>query len=132
MDGQCGTKYPAPDDCYAGQLQNFGTGTFDIFVDDMSRPALSAKISLRKGDNSNCYDNDYDRCILDTVGNAYLGFTASTGGERAQGRTVNGAHSTATGTAPMAIENSAKMLGAAQRHDVLSFAHCNRMGCVPV
>merc|ERR1712146_557849 len=50
---------------------------------------LQTSISLRKSSNSEsntCYDNDLDRCVLDENGNAYIGFTAATGGERANGR----------------------------------------------
>merc|ERR1719217_218434 len=59
----------------------------------MKRPVLQTAISLRKSSTSSvatCYDVDRDRCVLDKLGNAYLGFTASTGGERAKGRSYNG------------------------------------------
>merc|ERR1711881_686745 len=102
-------KHPAPDACYRCRLTNNKPGNLAIFVDDMKRPVLQTAISLRKG--STCYDDDRDRCVLDEQGNAYIGFTAATGGERPQGRNSAGAHSTSTGANAMAVENSGKMLG---------------------
>merc|ERR1712100_178628 len=129
------TKYPAPDDCYRCRLTNNKAGNLAIFVDDMKRPVLQTAISLRKG--STCYDDDRDRCVLDEQGNAYIGFTAATGGERPQGRTSAGTHSTTTLAAgaantPNAVENAGKMLGAAQNHEILNWKFCNKIGCVPI
>jgi hypothetical protein len=124
---------PSPDDCFRSLLRNNKPGNLAIFVDDMKRPVLQTQVSLRKGATSNCYDNDRDRCILDERGNAYIGFTASTGGERAGGRTAAGAHVVQpTGQAGNALENAGKMLGAAQNHEILSWKFCNKIGCVPI
>jgi hypothetical protein len=123
-------KHPAPDACYRCRLTNNKAGNLAIFVDDMKRPVLQTAISLRKG--STCYDDDRDRCVLDEQGNAYIGFTAATGGERPQGRTSAGAHSTSTGANAMAVENAGKMLGAAQNHEILNWKFCNKIGCVPI
>jgi len=123
-------KHPAPDACYRCRLTNNKAGNLAIFVDDMKRPVLQTAISLRKG--STCYDDDRDRCVLDEQGNAYIGFTAATGGERPQGRNSAGAHSTSTGANAMAVENAGKMLGAAQNHEILNWKFCNKIGCVPI
>lgn len=124
---------PSPDDCFRSLLRNNKPGNLAIFVDDMKRPVLQTQVSLRKGATSNCYDNDRDRCILDERGNAYIGFTASTGGERAGGRTAAGAHVVQpAGQAGNALENAGKMLGAAQNHEILSWKFCNKIGCVPI
>merc|ERR1711943_26978 len=128
-------KHPAPDACYRCRLTNNKAGNLAIFVDDMKRPVLQTAISLRKG--STCYDDDRDRCVLDEQGNAYIGFTAATGGERPQGRTSAGTHSTTTLAAgaantPNAVENAGKMLGAAQNHEILNWKFCNKIGCVPI
>jgi len=144
---------PSPDDCYKCQLRNHKPGNLALFVDDMKRPVLQTSISLRKGATSNCYDNDRDRCILDERGNAYIGFTAATGGERAFGRTTAGVHNTCgaahtagggyslgsdsaqsgcTVARGAATENAGKMLGAAQNHEILNWKFCNRIGCVPI
>merc|ERR1711924_546850 len=89
------TKFPAPDNCWSCKLRNSKPGNFAIFIDDMKRPVLQTQISLRKSSDTSsatCYDDDRDRCVLDEIGNAYIGFTAATGGERATGRTAAGAH----------------------------------------
>merc|ERR1712072_1214473 len=96
------TKFPAPDDCYSCRLRNNKPGNLAIFVDDMKRPVLQTAISLRKLPTSNCRDDDRDRCVLDEIGNAYIGFTAAT-------------------TGAMPIENAGKMLGAAQNHEILNW-----------
>merc|ERR1711959_462248 len=129
------TKYPAPDNCYRCQYHNSKPGNFAIFIDDMKRPVLQTSISLRKSSTSEsdaCHDQDRDRCVLDEIGNAYIGFTAATGGERAQGRNAAGAHSTAASTGAMPIENAGKMLGAAQNHEILNWKFCNNIGCVEI
>merc|ERR1712159_715274 len=140
------TKYPAPDDCYRSELRNNKPGNFAVFIDDMKRPVLQTAISLRKSlgfDSKPCYDNDRDRCVLDDLGNAYIGFTASTGGERAGGRydTTGSAVEGYTRTADVgaaakasvtANEDADKMLGAAQNHEILSWKFCNQIGCVPI
>merc|ERR1712093_584431 len=126
------TKFPAPDDCYSCRLRNNKPGNLAIFVDDMKRPVLQTAISLRKLPTSNCRDDDRDRCVLDEIGNAYIGFTAATGGERAQGRNSAGAYSTAASTGAMPIENAGKMLGAAQNHEILNWKFCNNIGCVEI
>lgn len=137
-------KYPAPDDCYRSELRNNKPGNFAVFIDDMKRPVLQTAISLRKSIgylSSPCYDNDRDRCVLDELGNAYIGFTASTGGERAGGRYSAGAIEQYTkisevGNAAKASvtanEDAQKMLGAAQNHEILSWKFCNQIGCVPI
>merc|ERR1711907_434046 len=93
------TRFPAPDNCYACKLTNSKPGNFAVFIDDMKRPVLQTSISLRKSSNSEsntCYDNDLDRCVLDENGNAYIGFTAATGGERANGRDSGNAQGSGT------------------------------------
>merc|ERR1712146_657298 len=80
--------FPAPDNCFNCRMQNNKPGNFAVFIDDMKRPVLQTAISLRKSSVANadfCYDDDRDRCVLDEIGNAYIGFTAATGGELAQG-----------------------------------------------
>jgi len=125
-------KFPAPDNCYPCKKRNNKPGNLAIFVDDMKRPVLQTAISLRKGDTSACHDDDRDRCVLDEIGNAYIGFTAATGGERAMGRNTTGTHNTGTGTNPIAVENAGKMLGAAQNHEILDWKFCNTIGCQPI
>merc|ERR1719163_91379 len=117
------TKYPAPDNCYPSKTKNNQPGNFAIFIDDMKRPVLQTSISLRKSGSStaSCYDDDRDRCVLDEIGNAYIGFTAATGGERAQGRAANGNHQKYVASqSGSAAENAKKMLGAAQNHEILN------------
>jgi hypothetical protein len=132
------TKFPAPDDCFKCRIQNTMPGTMSIFIDDMKRPVLQTKVSLRKSDSndgtSQCVDSDIDRCVLDVLGNSYVGFTAATGGERCQGRDDAGVHSTAAPTSgsEVACENAQKMLGAAQNQDILSVVFCQKIGCVPI
>merc|ERR1712139_218080 len=127
-------KYPAPDNCFACKTKNNAPGNLAVFIDDMKRPVLQTSISLRKSGatSGTCYDDDRDRCALDEIGNAYIGFTAATGGERAQGRNTAGAHSTAASTGAMPIENAGKMLGAAQNHEILNWKFCNNIGCVEI
>jgi hypothetical protein len=135
------TKYPAPDDCYRCKIRNSAPGNLAVFIDDMKRPVLQAAISLRKapvGNSGTCYDTDRDRCVLDAVGNAYVGFTAATGGERAGGRANNGNHvkvgsepAVSTGS-PTAVDNANQMLGAAQNHEILNWKFCNMIGCVAI
>merc|ERR1711871_1761705 len=135
------TKYPAPDDCYRCKIRNSAPGNLAVFIDDMKRPVLQAAISLRKapvGNSGTCYDTDRDRCVLDAVGNAYVGFTAATGGERACGRANNGDHvkvgsepAVSTGP-PTAVDNANQTLGAAQNHEILNWKFCNMIGCVAI
>jgi hypothetical protein len=148
------TKFPAPDNCFNCRMQNNKPGNFAVFIDDMKRPVLQTAISLRKSSVSNadfCYDDDRDRCVLDEIGNAYIGFTAATGGERAKGRTAWKGYPTVGGNADYgqgtwdhspynpsaslgaaAVENAGKMLGAAQNHEILNWSFCNQIGCVPI
>jgi len=139
------TKYPAPDNCYRCQYQNSKPGNIAVFIDDMKRPVLQTSISLRKSSTSEsdtCYDNDRDRCVLDEIGNAYIGFTAATGGERAGGKIWNAGTSTwdhvasgqeASGSQQLQpMSEAAKMLGAAQNHEILEWKFCNSIGCVPI
>jgi hypothetical protein len=138
------TKYPAPDACYACKLHNNATGNLAVFIDDMKRPVLQTAISLRKGGSDptvTCHDEDRDRCILDELGNAYIGFTAATGGERAGGRLNDGTHvpyggataySNDLNTRAQNVENAQKMLGAAQNHEILNWKFCNQIGCVAI
>merc|ERR1711959_262229 len=132
QDEKSGTKFATPDQCYPCERANTRPGNLAIFVDDMKRPVLQTAMSLRKGSTQNCFDKDKDRCVLDAVGNAYIGFTAATGGERAQGRNTANVHSTTTGTNPTALENANKMLGAAQNHEIIDWKFCNTIGCVEV
>merc|ERR1712139_428237 len=133
QDERSGTKFATPDQCYQCERTNNKPGNLAIFVDDMKRPVLQTAISLRKGSTQMCFDKDRDRCVLDEIGNAYIGFTAATGGERAVGRNAAGAHqkyvSLGSGTA---TENAKKMLGAAQNHEILNWKFCNQIGCVPI
>jgi hypothetical protein len=132
QDEKSGTKFATPDQCYQCERINNKPGNLAIFVDDMKRPVLQTAISLRKGSTQMCFDKDRDRCVLDEIGNAYIGFTAATGGERAQGRNTGNVHSTTTGTNPTALENANKMLGAAQNHEILNWQFCNTIGCVEI
>jgi len=133
----------APDACVAGKFANSGYGNFAVFIDDMKRPVLQTKISLRMGDASgDCHDNDIDRCVLDNQGNGYMGFSASTGGERT-GVTMDEYGVTATlhqtlvsgnsnGVDNSAVEAASLKTGAAQRHEILSWKFCNMIGCVAI
>jgi len=145
-------KFPAPDNCHNCRMQNNKPGNFAVFIDDMKRPVLQTAISLRKSSTISadfCYDSDRDRCVLDESGNAYIGFTAATGGERAQGRTAWKGQDTSVANDvsgdfdhkpyvagasldPAAVENAGKMLGAAQNHEILNWKFCNQIGCVPI
>merc|ERR1712178_545148 len=132
-------KNPAPDDCFKCRLTNTRPGNLAIFIDDMKRPVLQTEISFRKSFDASsydtCHDRDRDRCVLDEIGNAYIGFTASPGGERAGGRDNAQVHSTASQAAasyPRAVENANAMLGAAQNHEILNWKFCNTIGCVPI
>merc|ERR1711977_674326 len=138
QDEKSGTKFATPDQCYQCERINNKPGNLAIFVDDMKRPVLQTAISLRKGSTQMCFDKDRDRCVLDEIGNAYIGFTAATGGERAGGRLSDGAHvkvgseaAAASGSAA-ATEHAGKMLGAAQNHEILNWKFCNQIGCVPI
>jgi len=130
------TKFPAPDNCFKCTVVNTAAGTLSIFIDDMKRPVLQTKISLRMSDSSGgvslCPDPDQDRCVLDQLGNAYIGFTAATGGERCGGRDNAGTHSTTTGSSAVACENAQKTLGAAQNHELISFKFHQKIGGVPI
>jgi len=138
---------PAPDHCFCGQFRSTKPGNLAIFIDDMKRPVLQTKISLRKGEASaSCSDADTDRHILDMQGNAYIGFTAATGGERTGiaydefGVTttidfIRGTYGTSffeftKGQA--SNERVGLKRGAAQIHEILSWQYCSKMGCVPV
>jgi hypothetical protein len=128
-------KNAAPDDCYKCRLTNNRPGNLAIFIDDMKRPVLQTEISFRKSAAfETCHDSDRDRCVLDEIGNAYIGFTAATGGERAGGRNMAGTHSTSTQLPQYARanENANAMLGAAQNHEILNWKFCNTIGCVPI
>merc|ERR1711907_463475 len=132
------TKFPAPDNCYSCKLKNNKPGNFAIFIDDMKRPVLQTQISLRKSGSSTgtCYDDDRDRCVLDEIGNAYIGFTASTGGERARGRTAGDESGWAHRPfdpndvpSAAACDGAGQMLGAAQNHEIIMWKFCNEIGC---
>merc|ERR1711988_976098 len=137
------SRKPAPDACVPGKFENTKPGNFAIFIDDMKKPVLQIKISLRKDDTTNCHDEDLDRCVLDTQGNAYIGFTAATGGER-PGVTMDqyGRSSTmrqtdvilgnSNGMGNAAIEAAELKTGAAQVHEILNWKFCNFIGCVPI
>jgi hypothetical protein len=144
------SRNAAPDACVPVKFANSGYGNLAIFIDDMKRPVLQTKMSLRMGDAAgDCHDNDIDRCVLDNQGNAYIGFTAATGGERVgvtmdqYGVTeslhqdenilqvIQGA-SGGTGVSNSAVEAAALKTGAAQRHEIISWKFCNKMGCVPI
>jgi len=56
-----------------------------LYIDDMQSFVLTAPIRLTK--EGSCGVASTDRCVLDTFGNAYMGFTASTG-EMAQSHDV--------------------------------------------
>jgi hypothetical protein len=138
---------PSPDDCFRSLLRNNKPGNLAIFVDDMKRPVLQTKITLRKGDSSeHCTDPDTDRFVLDTLGNAYLGFSAATGGERT-GVQIDESGITTTfdynrgdygyGTGDnngfqYANEAVKLKVGAAQRHEIISWSFCNQIGCVAI
>jgi len=133
-------KRAAPDACIPGKYSNLSPGNLAIFIDDMKRPVLQTKISLLMGSvDGNCHDNDIDRCILDDQGNGYIGFTAATGGERtgvaldADGVTDT-KHQTVVSTDVYhkSMESASLMTGAAQRHEILSWQFCHKMGCVPI
>jgi hypothetical protein len=130
----------APDACYPQSLTNVNPGQLVVFVDDMHKPALMVKISLMPGDGTgqSCHDNDIDRCVLDSQGNAYLGFTAATGGERI-GVTMdpNGVTSTLRQVPDptdwnKAVEDASLKIGGAQKHEVLSMKFCQHHGCAEV
>merc|ERR1711966_570653 len=143
------TRNPAPDACVPVKFSNSAPGNLAIFIDDMKRPVLQVKISLRMGDAAgDCHDNDIDRCILDNQGNAYVGFSASTGGERigvTYDTGVDGITSTlhqaaditavmgyieGNGQTNAAYETAVMKVGAAQTHEILSWKFCNMIGCV--
>merc|ERR1712096_245520 len=136
----------APDACVPVKFANSGYGNLAIFIDDMKRPVLQTKISLRMGEQSgDCHDNDIDRCILDNQGNGYIGFSAATGGERTgvsmneygqtktihQERgtindiTLNTAYFVNNGLTNAGVEAASLKTGAAQRHEILSWKFCN-------
>merc|ERR1712072_1054687 len=140
-------RRPAPDHCFPGKFSNTKPGNLAIFIDDMKRPALQTKISLQKGDSSaHCIDADTDRHILDTQGSAYIGFTAATGGERTGVQLDNNGvartfdyHRPDSGETfgynsnyQYANEAAGLKVGAGQRHEILSWKFCNKMGCVPI
>jgi hypothetical protein len=138
----------APDACVPGKFQNVNPGNLAIFIDDMRRPVLQTQISLRMGDiDGDCLDEDRDRCVLDNQGNGYIGFTASTGGERVgvtmnqygvtdslhqQAMTVGSTVGVNAANVAInaAVEAASMKTGAAQQHDILSWKFCNKMGCV--
>jgi hypothetical protein len=143
------TRNPAPDACVPVKFSNSAPGNLAIFIDDMKKPVLQVKISLRMGDAAgDCHDNDIDRCILDNQGNAYVGFSASTGGERigvTYDTGVDGITSTlhqaaditsvmgyieGNGQTNAAYETAVMKVGAAQTHEILSWKFCNMIGCV--
>jgi hypothetical protein len=140
-------RIAAPDHCVPGKFSATKPGNFAVFIDDMKRPVLQTKMSLRKGDSSeHCIDADTDRFVLDTQGNAYIGFTAATGGERT-GVQINedgvsetfDYHRGDTGRSwgansgnQYANEAVSLKVGAAQRHEILSWKFCNMIGCVAI
>jgi len=143
------TRNAAPDACVPVAFTNSAPGNLAIFIDDMKKPVLQVKISLRMGDAAgDCHDNDIDRCILDTQGNAYVGFSASTGGERigvtydtdpegitstlhqAADNTAVMAYIAGNGQTNAAYETAVMKVGAAQTHEILSWKFCNMIGCV--
>jgi len=135
-------KSPAPDNCYNCKMTNNKPGNLAVFIDDMKRPVLQTQIALRKSstsDTSTCYDDDLDRCVLDEIGNAYIGFTASTGGERARGRTAGDESGWAHRPfdpndvpSAAACDGAGQMLGAAQNHEIIMWKFCNEIGCVEI
>lgn len=141
-DTSADAKAAAPDNCYNCKMTNNKPGNLAVFIDDMKRPVLQTKIALRKSSTSEtntCYDDDTDRCVLDEIGNAYIGFTAATGGERAKGRTRgDGAgwdhkvFNTAAVPSAQECDAAGQMLGAAQNHEILNWKFCNQIGCVPI
>merc|ERR1712146_765791 len=126
--------FPAPDNCFNCRMQNNKPDNFAVFIDDMKRPVLQTAISLRKSSISES----------DTCYNADIGFTAGTGGERANGRTSGGVdedgiafwtHNKYNATdsfQPAAIDAASAMLGAAQNHEILNWMFCNNIGCVEI
>merc|ERR1711934_923858 len=142
-------RNPAPDHCVP--IGFTGTpGNLAIFIDYMKKPKLQVKISLRMGDAAgDCHDNDIDRCVLDNQGNAYIGFSASTGGER-----IGVTYDTTTfvaenlfqeadealvltytdfnGQVNAAYEAASLKTGAAQIMEILSWKFCNMIGCVAI
>jgi len=138
LDDNGAAKLPTPDDCYQCVLQNNRPGNLAVFIDDMKRPVLQTEISLRKSNGqgmsiNTCFDDNRDRCILDEIGNAYMGFTAATGGERAGGRDPAGNHIVSpSGTTATSTANGNAMLGAAQNHEILDWSFCNYIGCVEI
>jgi len=143
-------RNPAPDHCVP--LGFSGTpGNLAIFIDDMKKPKLQVKISLRKGDAAgDCHDNDIDRCVLDNQGNAYIGFSASTGGERigiTYDSTGGGVSDTLfqqadeegvltytefNGQVNAAYEAASLKTGAAQIMEIINWKFCKKMGCEPI
>ena len=143
----------APDACVPVKFANSGYGNLAVFIDDMKRPVLQTKISLRMGEVAgDCHDNDIDRCVLDNQGNGYIGFSAATGGERTgvsmnefgQTNTIHQVRSTSNdiqlntdhtgnnGLTNAGVEAASLKTGAAQRHEIISWKFCNKMGCVPI
>merc|ERR1711887_82143 len=140
----------APDACVPVKFANSGYGNLAIFIDDMKRPVLQTKISLRMGDVAgDCHDNDIDRCVLDNQGNAYIGFSASTGGERIgitydtttdvaenlfqeNDETLVLQYTDFNGQVNAAFEAASLKTGAAQIMEILSWRFCNMIGCVAI
>merc|ERR1711966_146747 len=137
----------APDHCVPGTFSATKPGNLALFIDDMKRPVLQTKITLRKGDSSeHCTDPDTDRFVLDTLGNGYLGFSAATGGERTgvqideSGITTtfdynrgDYGHGTGNNTGFQYANEAVKLkVGAAQRHEIISWSFCNQIGCVAI
>jgi len=145
------SRNAAPDACFPIGFRNSNPGNLAIFIDDMTRPVLQIKISLRKGEAAgDCHDNDIDRCVLDNNGNAYIGFSASTGGERIgvtyvasknyvsdtlfqeADETAMDAFTHLNGQMNKAREAASLKTGAAQNHEIISWKFCNKIGCVAV
>jgi hypothetical protein len=140
-------RRPAPDHCVPGTFSATKPGNLALFIDDMKRPVLQTKITLRKGDSSeHCTDPDTDRFVLDILGNGYLGFSAATGGERTgvkldeygisetfdyhRGDT---SHDTGLNNGYQYANEAVKLkVGAAQRHEIISWKFCNMIGCVAI
>merc|ERR1719265_631726 len=144
------TRNPAPDACVPVKFSNSAPGNLAIFIDDMKKPVLQVKISLRMGDAAgDCHDNDIDRCILDNQGNAYVGFSASTGGERIgitydtttfvaenlfqeADETMVLTYTEFNGQVNAAYEAASLKTGAAQIMEIISWKFCNMIGCVAI
>jgi len=134
----------APDHCYPSSVTNTEPGTLSIYIDNMQKPVLQVKITLLRPTKAyNLVDPDVDRHILDVNGNAYIGFSAATGGSRtgvmvnedgqtqlAQAdRSDSGYNQGANSNYQYVNEQAAQREGAAQYHEIIYFQFCNYIGC---